>query len=512
MPTRMPRFSTAILIIVCLLLGQGAGSLRFLLAETGAASYYVAPSGHPTGDGSIGNPWDLQTALNKPIPPGSTILLAGGTYRGQYTASLAGTGGSRISVKPYAGARVTIDSYDPANFGAGLTTLPSCSFVDFWDLEFMASNVNRMNDAPTSAPPNGGNTAINDLGHDLRYINPVCHDTSEGWEMNQDVAYNNETYGLISYYNGWFQTDRAHGHNIYMHNETGFKCAINSVLFDSYAEGLQVYTASGFATGITVDGATIFDSGMISAAQPLSAYPPSTPSALRGTYSTTQDTVAGSGNVAGIAAFNNVREYFRGTREVGSNYGYANGFSDLTLTNGYFAANGARETCGLGANQVVAGHTNTIVGNTFVGRTSAYAGPNINPAMFPANNYLDSSVATPPNQTFVEPNSYVPGRANVTVYNWSNLPSVSVDISSAGLAIGQSFTVKHVMDLYGAPVLTGTYTGAPITLPMTNLPISAPINAARPPGPFPTFAVFVVLPGEIPRRAPIPLARLPRRR
>src|SRR3984893_12177624 len=510
MPARISRLSTAtaIGIVVCLLLGQGTGFLQFLRAETGAAAYYVSPSGSPTGDGSSGNPWDLQTALNKPIPPGSTIWLAGGTYRGQYTASLAGTGGARISVKPYAGARVTIDSYDPTNWGAGLTTLTSCSFVDFWELEFMVSNLTRMNDelpnATTSNPANGGNNATNDLGHDLRYINPVCHDTSGGWGMNQDVAYNNETYGLISYYNGWFQIDRAHGHNLYMHNETGFKRAINSVLFDSYVEGLQIYTASGFATGIIVDGITIFDSGMISAAQPLSASPPSTPSTLLGTYGTTQNTVAGSGNVAGTGVFNNVREYFRGTREVGSNYGYANGLYDLTLTNGYFAANGARESCGMGPNQVVAGHTNTVVGNTFIGRTSAYAGPNINPAAFPANSYLDSSVAVPPNRIFVDPNSYVAGRANVTVYNWSNLPSVSVDLSSAGLAIGQTFTVKHVMDFYGAPVLSGTYTGAPISLPMTNLPIAAPVNAARPTGPFPPFAVFVVLPG-ISGPAPTPI-------
>ncbi|MDQ2980454.1 MAG: hypothetical protein M3R62_14685, partial [Acidobacteriota bacterium] len=117
---------------------------------------------------------------------------------------------------------------------------------------------------------------------------------------------------------------------------------------------------------------------------------------------------------------------------------------------------------------------------------------------------IDSSVAFPPNQIFVDPNSYVPGRANIVVYNWSNLPSVSVDLSSARLAIGQSFTVKHVMDFYGAPVLTGTYTGASITLPMTNLPIAAPINAARPQGPFPTFAVFVVLPAVAGPATPTP--------
>src|SRR4030095_1548149 len=42
--------------------------------------FYVATNGTPAGNGSIGKPWDLQTALNKTvsIPPGATVYIRGG--------------------------------------------------------------------------------------------------------------------------------------------------------------------------------------------------------------------------------------------------------------------------------------------------------------------------------------------------------------------------------------------------------------------------------------------------
>src|SRR5690242_1169364 len=48
-----------------------------------AAEFYAAPNGSSAGTGSIGSPWDLQTALNGPanVQPGDTIWLRGGTYR-----------------------------------------------------------------------------------------------------------------------------------------------------------------------------------------------------------------------------------------------------------------------------------------------------------------------------------------------------------------------------------------------------------------------------------------------
>ncbi len=65
-----------------LALGLLCGGLSFLAAVAGATDYYVAPNGSPSGNGSINNPWDLQTALDQPaaVQPGDTIWLRGGTY------------------------------------------------------------------------------------------------------------------------------------------------------------------------------------------------------------------------------------------------------------------------------------------------------------------------------------------------------------------------------------------------------------------------------------------------
>ena len=71
-----------------------------------------------------------------------------------------------------------------------------------------------------------------------------------------------------------------------------------------------------------------------------------------------------------------------------------------------------------------------------------------------------------------------------------------MDLSTAGLTSGQRFEIRDVHDLFGAPVVSGTYTGAPVTLPMTGLRAAQPVwNQAVPPRhPAPEFAVFVVLP------------------
>src|SRR3984885_10379679 len=58
-----------------------------IVSIAGAADHFAAPNGSPAGDGSIGNPWDLDTALGSPsgsqpasVQPGDTIWLIGGIY------------------------------------------------------------------------------------------------------------------------------------------------------------------------------------------------------------------------------------------------------------------------------------------------------------------------------------------------------------------------------------------------------------------------------------------------
>ena len=102
-----------------------------------------------------------------------------------------------------------------------------------------------------------------------------------------------------------------------------------------------------------------------------------------------------------------------------------------------------------------------MTGNTFYG---AYG--NL-PSIYPANTYLASRPTGI--RSFVRPNAYEPGRANITILNWDRSPTVAVDVSAAGLTAGTRFEVRDAQNFYGPALVTGTYTGAPITLPMTGL-------------------------------------------
>ena len=96
-------------------------------------------------------------------------------------------------------------------------------------------------------------------------------------------------------------------------------------------------------------------------------------------------------------------------------------------------------------------------------------------------------------KTFVRPNAYEPGRGFVTIYNWDQLGSVAVDVSSV-LAVGARYEVRNVQALLGGPVLSGTYGGGTLTLPMAAVPSPLPIGSGlvTPPSTGPAFQVFLI--------------------
>ena len=71
-----PLFIAFILSLVFVILSGGV-TLTRLEAQSSGTSWYVSPTGTSQGDGSLGNPWDLQTALSHPAPvkPGDTVWL-----------------------------------------------------------------------------------------------------------------------------------------------------------------------------------------------------------------------------------------------------------------------------------------------------------------------------------------------------------------------------------------------------------------------------------------------------
>jgi PKD repeat protein len=61
------------------------------------------------------------------------------------------------------------------------------------------------------------------------------------------------------------------------------------------------------------------------------------------------------------------------------------------------------------------------------------------------------------------------------------------------LAIGASYDVRNAQNYFAPPVLSGTYTGGSLRLPMTGLSAAAPIGGTAPPATGPEFNAFVLL-------------------
>ena len=80
---------------------------------TAQQEFHVFPNAKSSGNGSLSNPWDLQTALSqKPdvINGGDTIWLHEGVYTGRFVSTIQSTLKDQfITVAPHANATVVLN-------------------------------------------------------------------------------------------------------------------------------------------------------------------------------------------------------------------------------------------------------------------------------------------------------------------------------------------------------------------------------------------------------------------
>jgi hypothetical protein len=429
--------------------------------------FYVAPDGSPSGDGSINNPWDLQTALSQPaaVQPGDVIWVQGGTYVGNFVSYLSGTVNSPIVVREYPGERATLDGNTATPTSATLTV--DGQYTWFWDLEITNSNPIRVVDYSGSDGPRGD--GVDNFGVGTKLIDLVIHDEGNGigdWSTGLNPS-NTEVYGCIIYDNGWIGTDRAHGHGIYAQNQTGTETFTDNISFDSFDYNFHAYTEGGYINNMDLDGNDFFNSGAL------------------GGYATT-DILVGGLQVAQNPTLsdNSVYDNTGGTALA---IGYSAGDTNVSLTDNYLSSSSGA------AISAVNSTFSAVSGNLFNGDLDQSGGSQ---DFITGNTYIPAGTNPTQNQIFVRPNVYEPGRANITVFNWQDLQAVSVDISSAGLSVGQDFEVVDTQNFFGGPILTGVYTGGVISLPMTGTAVAQPVGDA----PFPAvhtgigYGSFVLLP------------------
>jgi hypothetical protein len=431
-----------------------------------AAEFYAAPGAGSNGDGSIGNPWTLTTALGQPsaVHAGDTIWLRGGTYSGTYHSTLTGTASAPIIVRQYAGERATIDG---GNSGGMPILVVGGAYTWYWGFEVMSSDPNRISQQASSQPSDigrGEGVVIDQTpgsGVGTKFINLALHDTRQGvsfWKEAKD----SEIYGCVVYYNGWQGPDDGHGHGIYVQNDTGTKRIVDTVIAQQFGQGIHAYgSENAFLNNLYLEGNTAFENGNL-------------------TSYWQRNTLVGGGSTANNPTLiSNLLYYPNGPRPYTAlKLGYSAPCANLTMSNNYVANNSEFQCTGM-----------AISGNTFYG---AIVG--LDESQFPDNTYLNHRPAT--NAVFVRPNVHELGRANITVFNWTLQSSVDVDLT--GIAyVGSTFQIRNAQDFFGSPVVSGTYAGGTVSIPMSGLSVSAPVGWTAPDPTGPEFNSFVLfsLPG-----------------
>lgn len=466
-------------------------SLMWLLAAStcaSAAEFYASPQGQTSGNGSIGSPWDLQTALNHPavVKPGDTIWLRGGVYTAPdgewivFKSKLNGGYNNPITVRQYPGERASIE---------GALSQFTGGWVNYWGFEIRNSypvrTTSQYGPWPTAFQvylPNGRGLEMCVSGIDLRapnvkLINLVIHDNIGGGIGINTSAQNAEVYGCLSYYNGWQGGDRAHGHGIYAQSaDPGRVTVAESVFYGNYALGFQ---ASGSGDSPTTDNFSlennaVFLNGILARSHQQNM--------LLGAYAGASKNPVIISNIVYDTMGSSSDSYL----------GYSGGMLNAKITGNYFGTSAMFSSYRPGM---------TLTGNTFLGGTLL-----LDKTAYPNNNY--STARPTANFIKISPNKYETGRANISVFNWQNLPSVSVNLSSV-LPVGTKYEIRNAQNFYGSPVVTGTYDGGNVSLPMTGLTVAKPAGAAAPASTAPTFNAFVVLPTSGTVTQPPPTANTP---
>jgi hypothetical protein len=476
----------------------------FTVGTAWPADLHVTPSGHSFGSGSVEQPYDLVTALSGLAgKPGDTFWLHEGVYPiGKLETKLHGAPDQPITFRQMPNERAQVIG--------SLTLWDSIGYVIFRDFELYSGQAGRVSRqtgvgfSPTDLPNfNGG---IEVYAPNYAFINLVVHDTVRSAFYTSAEATNTLIYGCIVYNVGWVSPDNAEGHSFYLQGPGEVS---DCITFNSTGVNFHLYANSEGSSlrNLTVDGNVAFGAGTLQQVRLSRDWIVGVDSP-----SVAADNIVLKNNMGFVTAdpitLTQVqlgRENMNGAILVCSNYWpqgvVLNNWSNATFSGNIIAPQNSDPAVELQQNLT---KMNGRWDNNYYSQSSnrekfRSGSMNCNFADWKKNTGFDSASSCKlgrlnGTKVFVRPNRYEPGRANIVVYNWDNSPKVAVDVRSV-LDVGTAFELRNAEDFFSPPVLTGTFDGQPLQLPMTGLSVAKPMAALRTPPPTgPTFNVFVLLP------------------
>lgn len=510
--------------------------------------WYASTTGTAGGTGSIGSPWDLQTALNKTatIIPGDFLYLRGGNYthvpQGTncatcdqpgwiFKATISGTSGNQITIMSHPGEWAKIDGGAFVHFAAnarptiavgqsGSTTIGA--FLTFRNMEIYSSSTETRHSFDA-----GNETFPNDISRSegfalyapgAKVINCIIHDLTTGISTFGTASYNQEHYGNILYNCGWQGTPQRHGHNFYIQGPNSAQGFLNTVkrniMAGAYKENAQIYgSSSSQVSHFRVSENILIGQQGVYGGFLLGTLDGGSPDRLQD-----NEVFGNFGYGADFKLYQDADPHAYHSVKAFGNYMVhsklkVSSWKSLTLTNNTFIT-----------------PVDVAFGNVSLKTTPSALGGNITSWNMDRNNYrfsagfpsafnwdgvanytlaqwrsntgydLNSVLTTTgpsgTNYIIVQDNIYDPNRAHIAVYNWTSATHVAADLTALGWTAGDGVTIRNAQDYFldiESGLVTSTNT---IVLDMqaashtVAVPFGAP--SAIIPKHFPAFGAFVL--------------------
>lgn len=465
---------------------------KLFSVDVSSDDFFVTTNGSEKGDGSLNNPWDLDSALlgHPEVAPGDTIWVRGGTYHpveepSKYNIKVSGSEDNPVVIRAYPGERVSID---------GGIQIYNTNVV-FWGFEVFSSDTDRISEESGSNPSTynrpGGILVLN---KNVALINNIIHDGETGITAQVSIGnYYSENaviYGNLSYNNGWIGPDRGHGYGLYSQNELGTKYIYENIIFNNFGGySYHIYREGGplknfvFFGNIAING-----NFLVGGLQPTSNI------RLDENYTYNATTRLGFSAVEN-ETISVQRNHFWNVNENALEVKW---WENVRILQNYIYSNDI-----LAFLQFSSFPNNYDWDENFY--YSANLRPfNINNSIIPWESWKNSTgfdtqsnfYSVLPNKTnvIVRPNYFEAKRGNIIIQNWSYVDTVSVNITTLGLEIGDKYTIHNAQNFY-AETIEGTYNGGLITIPMKGWTVAKPIGWDEPLGEntFPTFGTFVLI-------------------
>ncbi|TXD85274.1 hypothetical protein ESY86_01660 [Subsaximicrobium wynnwilliamsii] len=246
-------------------------SVFFGLAQS---EFHVFPMQHKTtpgsthGDGSLENPWDLQTALNqKPdkVSSGDTIWMHEGIYNGRYMSRLKGeTPNQYITVSAYKEDKVVLNGNVPSKQDGVLIVKGDRVLFKNFEITFLGDFSRDESEADFQVC-----AAIMHLsGVNCMFYNLNIHDNPGLGIGSWRHTAGSTIEACRIYNNGFLSKDgKGRGEGIYVQNMSDeIRLIKDNIIFNNYYKGVEVWSAGKhtsfeYVKNITLDHNIIFNSG-----------------------------------------------------------------------------------------------------------------------------------------------------------------------------------------------------------------------------------------------------------